>query len=141
MNRKISRNEKHKYSNEEKLALVENENTSALTNIAQENDCNISELLQNFGINNLRFLILKCSRFIIRFVFILLLLYTQFKSPPPPTRRLLKISVFSNPHPLTIPISPTISLSYFFQPLLLFHTPVYRKTESRYDSFARLKWM
>ena len=96
MNRKISRNEKHKYSNEEKLALVENENTSALTNIAQENDCNISELLQNFGINNLRFLILKCSRFIIRFVFILLLLYTQmfsslekerkkqFKSPPPP---------------------------------------------------------
>ena len=96
MNRKISRNEKHKYSNEEKLALVENENTSALTNIAQENDWNISELLQNFGINNLRFLILKCSRFIIRFVFILLLLYTQmfsllekerkkqFKSPPPP---------------------------------------------------------
>ena len=27
MNRKISRNEKHKYSNEEKLALGENENT------------------------------------------------------------------------------------------------------------------
>ena len=142
MNRKISRNEKHKYSNEEKLALVENENTSALTNIAQENDCNISELLQNFGINNLRFLILKCSRFIIRFVFILLLLYTQmFSSLEKERKKLLKISVFSNPHPLTIPISPTISLSYFFQPLLLFHTPVYRKTESRYDSFARLKWM
>ena len=29
MNRKISRNEKHKYSNEEKLALGKNENTSA----------------------------------------------------------------------------------------------------------------
>ena len=36
MNRKISRNEKHKYSNEEKLALGENEITSALINIVQE---------------------------------------------------------------------------------------------------------
>ena len=61
MNRKISRNEKHKYSNEEKLALGEDENTSALINIAH------------------RFTILKCSRFCLRvtFVFILLLLYTQ----------------------------------------------------------------
>ena len=41
MNRKISRNEKHKYSNEEKLALGEDENTSALINIAQEDDGNI----------------------------------------------------------------------------------------------------
>ena len=41
MNRKISRNEKHKYSNEEKLALGEDENTSALINISQEDDCNI----------------------------------------------------------------------------------------------------
>ena len=47
MNRKISRNEKHKYSNEEKLALSEDENTSALINIAQEDGCNIFELLQN----------------------------------------------------------------------------------------------
>ena len=47
MNRKISRNEKHKYSNEEKLALGEDENTSALINIAQEDDSNIFELLQN----------------------------------------------------------------------------------------------
>ena len=38
MNRKISRNEKHKYSNEEKLALI---------NIAQVDDSNIFELLQN----------------------------------------------------------------------------------------------
>ena len=30
MNQKISRNEKHKYPIEEKLALVENTNTSAL---------------------------------------------------------------------------------------------------------------
>ena len=44
MNRKISRNEKHKYSNEEKLALGEDENTSALINIAQEDDSNIFEL-------------------------------------------------------------------------------------------------
>ena len=36
MNRKISKNEKHKYSNEKKLALGENEITSALINIAQE---------------------------------------------------------------------------------------------------------
>ena len=47
MNRKNSTNEKHKYSNEEKLALVENKNTSVLINIAQENDSNIFELLQN----------------------------------------------------------------------------------------------
>ena len=78
MNWKISRNEKHKYSNEEKLALGENENTSALMNIAQENDNNIFELSQNLWINNLRFIILKCCRFclFVTFVFILLLLYT-----------------------------------------------------------------
>ena len=38
MNRKTSVNEKHKYWNEEKLALVENENTSAAINTAQEDD-------------------------------------------------------------------------------------------------------
>ena len=47
MNRKIGRNEKHKYSHEEKLALGEVENTSALINIAQKDDNNIFELLQN----------------------------------------------------------------------------------------------
>ena len=47
MNRNISRNEKHKYSNKEKLTLGEEENTGALINIAQEDDSNISELLQN----------------------------------------------------------------------------------------------
>ena len=40
MNRKISRNEKQKYSNEGKLVLGEEENTCALINIAQENDSN-----------------------------------------------------------------------------------------------------
>ena len=48
MNRNITRNEKHKYSNEEKLALGKDKNKSALVNIAQENDSNIFELLQNF---------------------------------------------------------------------------------------------
>ena len=38
MHQKINRNEKHKYSSEEKSALVENENTSALINIAPEDD-------------------------------------------------------------------------------------------------------
>ena len=47
LNSKTSRNEKHKYFNEEKLALGENENTSALTNIAQEDDSNIFESLKN----------------------------------------------------------------------------------------------
>ena len=47
MNREISRNEKHKYSNEEKLAPGEVENTSALINIAQKDGSNIFELLQN----------------------------------------------------------------------------------------------
>ena len=40
MNRKISRNEKHKYS---KLALDEDKNTSALIIIAQEDDSSIFE--------------------------------------------------------------------------------------------------
>ena len=42
-----NRNEKHKYPNEKRLALGEDENTSALINIAQEDDSNIFELLQN----------------------------------------------------------------------------------------------
>ena len=41
MNWKTSRNEKRKYFNEDKLALGENENTSALMNIALEDDSNI----------------------------------------------------------------------------------------------------
>ena len=79
MNKKISRNEKHKYSNEEKLALGENENTSTLINTAQEADSNIFELLQNLQINNLQFIILKCSRFclFVTSIFIILLLYTK----------------------------------------------------------------
>ena len=47
MNPKISRNKKHKYSNEEKLATSEEEKTSTLTNIVQENDSNSFNLLQN----------------------------------------------------------------------------------------------
>ena len=80
MNQKISRNdEKHKYSNEEMLALGEDKNTSALINIAQGDDSNIFKLLQNLWINNLQFIILKCSRFclFVTFAFILLLLYKQ----------------------------------------------------------------
>ena len=77
MNRKINRNEKHKYSNEEKLALGEDQNTSALINIAQEHDRNIIiELLQNLRINNLLFVILKCSRFCLLITFVILL-HTQ----------------------------------------------------------------
>ena len=41
MNSKTSRNENHKYFNEEKLDLGEKENTSALMNIAQQGDSNI----------------------------------------------------------------------------------------------------
>ena len=47
MNCKISRNEEHKFSIEEKFALGEDENTSALINISQEDHSNIFELLQN----------------------------------------------------------------------------------------------
>ena len=47
MNRKFSKNEKQNYSNEEKLVLGEEENICALINIAQEDDSNIFELLQN----------------------------------------------------------------------------------------------
>ena len=72
MNRKISRNEKHKHSNEEMFTLFENENTSALINTAQESGSNIFKLLQNLGLNSLHFTILKCSRFFlfVTFVFI-----------------------------------------------------------------------
>ena len=47
MNQKISRNKKHKDSKEERWPLGEDENTSALINIAQEDDSNVFELLQN----------------------------------------------------------------------------------------------
>ena len=79
MNWKTSRNEKHKYFNEEKLALGEKDNTSPLMNIAKEDDSKIFKLLRNLWLNNLWFIILKCSRFclFIAFVFVLLLLYTQ----------------------------------------------------------------
>ena len=78
MKQKISRNEKHKLSNEEKLVVAEKKNTCALIDIAQD-DSNIFEFLQNLGINNLRSVILKCSRLclIVTFAFTLLLLYTQ----------------------------------------------------------------
>ena len=45
MNWKINRNQKQKYSNEEKLALEEDKNTSALKDIAQEDHSNIFELI------------------------------------------------------------------------------------------------
>ena len=50
MNWKVSRNEKHKYSNEGELALSEDKNTSALTNIAEDDDSNSFELLQNLSL-------------------------------------------------------------------------------------------
>ena len=55
MNRKISSKEKRKYSNEEKLTLGEDQNTSAVINIAQEDDSKIFELLPSLRINNPRF--------------------------------------------------------------------------------------
>ena len=79
MNRKSSRNQKSKYSNEDKLALGEGQNTSTVYNIAQEDDSNIFELLPSLRIQNIRFIILNCSRFglLVTFVFISLLLYIQ----------------------------------------------------------------
>ena len=113
MNRKISRNEKYKYSNEEKLAFGENENTSALINITQEYDSNIFELLQNLWINNLRFIILKCSRFCLFVPFVVFFTFTVYTNVlnavvfmvrkgkkkaifKANLSRLLKFSVFSN---------------------------------------------
>ena len=40
MNQKVSRNEKHKYSNKERLHFGGHENTSAIINITQEDDSN-----------------------------------------------------------------------------------------------------
>ena len=139
MNRKISRNEKHKYSKEEKLALGEKENTSALINIAQENDSNIFKLLQKLWINNLWFIILKCSRFCL-FVtfFILLLLHTQmffilqfsrlekerkkqFKSQPLCYSKIF--SFFPTPYYSNFP--DYWFLMFFPTPFLLFYTSFY----------------
>ena len=47
MNWKTSRNENRKYFNEEKLALGEKENTSAIMNISQNDESNIFKLLKN----------------------------------------------------------------------------------------------
>ena len=79
MNQKISRNEKHKCSNEEKLSLLELGNINALIYIAQVDQSKVFELLQNLGMNIVRFIILKCYRFCLNvtFVLILLLLYSQ----------------------------------------------------------------
>ena len=57
----------------------ENENTSALINIAKEDDSNIFKLVQNLWIINIRSVILKRSRFclFVTFIFMLVLLYTQ----------------------------------------------------------------
>ena len=130
MNWKTSRIKKGKYFNKEKLALGEKGNTSALMNIAQEDDSNIFKLLKNLWLNNLQFIIFKWSRFclFIALVFILLLLYTQlflimyfswlekerkkqFKSQL--SSWLLKFSLYSNP--LYYSNSP-INFRYFFQP-------------------------
>ena len=53
MNKTIRKTKKHKYSKEKKLALGEEENISTLINIAQEDDSNIFELLQNLCTSNL----------------------------------------------------------------------------------------
>ena len=47
---------KNKYSNEKKLSLREDENTSALINIGLEGDSSIFELLENSSINYLKML-------------------------------------------------------------------------------------
>ena len=78
MNRKISWNENHKYANEEKLALGEDENTSALINIAQEDDSNIFELLKSLWTSSVRFIILRCSRLLFTCYFWLLLFLFSF---------------------------------------------------------------
>ena len=43
MNRKVSTNKRHKYSDEERLAHGEDKNISSLINTAQEDDSNIFE--------------------------------------------------------------------------------------------------
>ena len=48
MNRKISRNKKLKYSNEEMLALGEDKNTSPLINFALDDDSNIVDCYKFF---------------------------------------------------------------------------------------------
>ena len=112
----------------------ENENASALTNIAKEDDSNIFKLVQNYlWIINIRFVILKRSRFclFVTFIFMLVLLYTQmffrvgiyllkvnnrntlyYSSPP----WLLVSDIFSNPPPCYPAIPPSPSPPPSFPP-------------------------
>ena len=122
MNQKVSRNGKQKSSNEEKLVLGEYESTS----IAQEDDSNSFELLQNLWINNLRFIILKCSRFCFYFT-----VYTN----------VLNIVVFmvrkgKEKQSKGQPPPPGLLVFYiFFQLPLLFHTPRLLETLEQLESF------
>ena len=132
---------------------MEIESTSALTNIAQENDGNILKLLQNLGKNNLQFIILKCSRFCLIVFFCFYITFTVYtsvlnvvvwmakkrkgksnlKANPPP--RLLKLSVFPIP---IIPILLTITLWYFSQPPLL--TTLFYKTPMDVSGWMKKRW-
>ena len=128
MNRKISKNEKHKYSNKEKLTLGKDQNTSSLINIAQEDDSNIFKLLQNLCINNLWFIILKCSRFclVVTFVSILLLLYTQMCLIQQLSwLRMERKEQFKSQAPHPPSPTPAIEIFSFFQPPYYSNSPDY----------------
>ena len=92
----------------------ENENASALTNIAKEDDSNIFKLVQNYlWIINIRFVILKRSRFclFVTFIFMLVLLYTQM---------FFRVGIYllkvNNRNTLYYSSPLIISFWYFFQP-------------------------
>ena len=164
MNRKVSRNERHKYSNEEKLALGEYENTSAIINITQDDDSNSSELLQNLCINNLWFYHLKmfynCFLFLFFFDFIHKCLYyccfqwldkgkksTWKASPLPPAIKILRF--FPIPSPPLLPTwllvfdifsnHPYYSTSLSIRDLRVFGENFYLSPSYKKISF-RLTW-
>ena len=115
--------------------------TSALINIAQENDSNIFELLQNLWIYNLRFVILN----VLDFVYLLLLFlfyfycipkcswYCSFHGYKREEKSNLKANTPGFKNFQFFPTTPrTISFRCFFQPPLLFHPPSIRGLRVRY---------
>ena len=98
------------------------------TSIAQEDDSNSFELLQNLWINNLRFIILKCSRFCFYFT-----VYTNVLNIVVFMVRKGKKKQSKGQHP---PPLPGLLVFYiFFQLPLLFHTPRLLETLEQLESF------
>ena len=139
MNRKICRNEKHKYSNKEKLAFGEKENK-------RSNKYCPGEWQQYFWVVtklvNIQSSLchLKCSRFCLLLLFLFYFYcipkcscYCSFHGYKREEKSNLKANTPGFKNFQFFPTPPrTISFRCFFQPPLLFHPPSIRGLRVRY---------